>query len=102
MGDTVNVASRLADLAMAEGALVDRNTYDLTLYAISYGPWRSKRAKGLARPLGTYEALAVRPHLPRPRRAGEGEGTFVDREVETARLEIVCPPSAAVAGVGCT
>ena len=87
MGDTVNVASRLADLATAGRVLVDRNTYDLTSYAISYGPRRGKRAKGLARPLPTYEALAVRPHLPRPRRAGEGEGTFVDREVETARLE---------------
>jgi class 3 adenylate cyclase/tetratricopeptide (TPR) repeat protein len=87
VGDTVNVASRLADLATAGTVVVDQHTHDLTSYTISYGPRRGKRAKGLARPLPTYEVLEVRPHLPRPRRAREGDGVFVNRQVEMARLE---------------
>ena len=87
VGDTVNVASRLADLASADRILVDQHTVDLTSHAISYGPRRRRRAKGLAQPLATYEALSARS-LERGRHRGKlGAASFIDRDAEIARLE---------------
>jgi hypothetical protein len=87
VGDTVNVASRLADLATAGRVLVDSHTVDLTSHAIAYGPRRRMRAKGLAEPLPTFEALAVRAVGHRPSRRRQAAGAFVDRHAEFARLE---------------
>jgi tetratricopeptide (TPR) repeat protein len=87
VGDTVNVASRLADLATAGRVLVDSHTMDLTSHAIAYGPRRRMRAKGLAEPLPTFEALTVRAVGHRPSRRRQAAGAFVDRHAEIARLE---------------
>jgi class 3 adenylate cyclase/tetratricopeptide (TPR) repeat protein len=87
VGDTVNVASRIADLATAGRVLVDQHTVDLTSHAISYGPQRRKRAKGLADPLPTYEALSARSVGPSRRRGKAGTVPFIDRDAEIARLQ---------------
>ena len=74
MGDTVNTASRLADLATAGRILVDETTRDGTRDTIRYGPRRLRKAKGKAEPLATFEALGLAPQAgPTPGR------TFVDR-----------------------
>ena len=86
VGDTVNVASRLADLATAGRVLVDSHTVDLTAHAITYGPRRRRRAKGLSEPIATFEALTVRP-VAHTRRRGMAAAAFVDRHVELERLE---------------
>jgi tetratricopeptide (TPR) repeat protein len=87
VGDTVNVASRLADLATAGHVLVDQHTVDLTSHGIDYGPRRRKRAKGIAHPIATFEALTAHPLAPRGRRGTREEAAFVDRAVEMAELE---------------
>lgn len=87
VGDTVNVASRLADLATAGRILVDGRTVDLTSHAIDYGPRRRKRAKGLSEPLPTFEALGVRAVMPGRSSGKKAAGAFVDRHAEIAQLE---------------
>jgi class 3 adenylate cyclase/tetratricopeptide (TPR) repeat protein len=87
VGDTVNVASRLADLATPGRILVDRHTVDLTSHAISYGPRRRRRVKGLEQSLPTYEALTAQTLAHRARRPKEA-WPFVDRHAEIARLEV--------------
>ncbi len=73
IGDTVNTASRLADLAPAGRVLVDEHTRSRTSGAIRFGPRRARRAKGKAQPVVTFEAREVleptprRPRRPRPR-----------------------------------
>ena len=57
MGDTVNTASRMADLATAGHVLVDASTRTLTASSIRYGPRRMRKAKGKAEPIATFEAL---------------------------------------------
>ena len=86
VGDTVNVASRLADLAGPGRILVDERTKGLTLHAISYGPRRLRRAKGKAEPLATFEAIGIRNSAPHRRRPKFAAASFVDREDAMARL----------------
>ena len=75
IGDTVNTASRLADLATAGHILVDETTRDRTRDAIRYGERRLRKAKGKVERLATFEALGIAPRTaPRPGRA------FVDRD----------------------
>lgn len=87
IGDTVNVASRLADLASGGHVLVDERTRNGTSDAITYGPRTLRRAKGKEEPLATYEALAVRAPPPRPRKGRLAAAGFVDRKDALARLE---------------
>jgi class 3 adenylate cyclase/tetratricopeptide (TPR) repeat protein len=84
VGDTVNTASRMADLAPPGRVLVDADTRARTATVIRYGPRRLRTAKGKKEPLETYEATASRP-APMPGRRG---GVFVDREHAKARLEM--------------
>ena len=83
IGDTVNMASRMADLAPAGTILVDHRTRDRTAHAIRYGPLRSRRVKGKREPLETYEALGSRPD-PATRRGPSS--VFVDRRDALARI----------------
>lgn len=76
MGDTVNTASRMADLATAGHVLVDASTRALTASSIRYGPCRMRRAKGKAARIATFEALGPLAREAAPARGG----TFVDRE----------------------
>ena len=81
IGDTVNTAARLGDLATAGRVLVDPTTRERTRRAIRYGQRRERAVKNKAEPLVTFEALGVArrsPSLPR--------GAFVDREDMLALL----------------
>ena len=81
IGDTVNTAARLGDLATAGHVLVDPTTRERTRRAIRYGQRRERAVKNKAEPLITFEALGVArrsPSLPR--------GAFVDREDMLALL----------------
>ena len=81
IGDTVNTAARLGDLATAGHVLVDPTTRERTRRAIRYGQRRERAVKNKAEPLVTFEALGVArrsPSLPR--------GAFVDREDMLALL----------------
>jgi class 3 adenylate cyclase/tetratricopeptide (TPR) repeat protein len=82
VGDTVNTASRLADLARAGQIVVDEKTKVRTATAIRYGDRQLRRAKGKAEPLATYQALGVAPTTA----AAAPTGTFVDREEFLALL----------------
>jgi class 3 adenylate cyclase/tetratricopeptide (TPR) repeat protein len=82
VGDTVNTAARLADLAPPGRVVVDHTTWKRTRAAILYGPRRRRRAKGKAEPLTTYEALDVASTtLPMP-----PTHSFVDRDETLALL----------------
>jgi class 3 adenylate cyclase/tetratricopeptide (TPR) repeat protein len=88
IGDVVNTASRLADLAAEGSILVDTQTRERTAHAIRYGPARALRAKGKADPLTAFEALGARTAQVAGRR---GSSTvFVDRieAIERVRAEV--------------
>ena len=59
VGDTVNTASRLGDLAEAGQILVDQTTKERTTAGIRYASQRRRRVKGKAEPLASYEALGL-------------------------------------------
>ncbi len=90
VGDTVNVASRLAGLAVAGQVIVGASTRALTRGSLRYGPRRLLAAKGKARPLTTFEARGIRAAAAgRPGYLGSPAGPtspFVDRTAIVRRL----------------
>ena len=82
VGDTVNTASRLGDLAEAGQVLVDQTTKERTAAGIRYASQRRRRVKGKAEPLASYEALGISPPVV-PATPARG---FVDRTDVLARL----------------
>jgi class 3 adenylate cyclase/tetratricopeptide (TPR) repeat protein len=86
VGDTVNTASRLADLAGPGVVLVEDRTRRRTDHAIRYGSVRSYRAKGKAAPIAASEALDVRSRVPAGRATPTLSGGFVNREREMEAL----------------
>jgi class 3 adenylate cyclase/tetratricopeptide (TPR) repeat protein len=87
LGDTVNVAARLADLARPGVVLVAEPTVRRTGHAIRFGPARAYRAKGKPRPVTAFEAIEVRSALPAGRATPIVSGSFVNRELELDALE---------------
>jgi class 3 adenylate cyclase/tetratricopeptide (TPR) repeat protein len=87
LGDPVNVASRLADLAPPGVVLVAEQTKRRTEHAIRYGPGRGYRAKGKPRPVVAFEAIEARSTLPAGRATPAFAGGFVNRERELEALE---------------
>jgi class 3 adenylate cyclase/tetratricopeptide (TPR) repeat protein len=86
VGDVVNTASRLADLAPPGTVLVEEHTWRRTRHAIRYGPRRSYAAKGKPRPVAAYEARAPRTPFPAGRATPSLGSEFVDRETQLERL----------------
>ena len=86
LGDPVNVAARLADLAPPRVVLVAEQTKRRTEHAVRYGPGRGYRAKGKPAPVVAFEAIEVRSALPAGRAAPAVSGGFVDRESELEAL----------------
>ena len=84
IGDTVNTASRLADLASAGKLLVEERTKDRTAHAVRYGPKRALKAKGKPDPVTAYEALGARSGRSVGRRLSAR--VFVDRRDVTERI----------------
>jgi class 3 adenylate cyclase len=87
VGDAVNVAARLADLAPPGVVLVSEQTKRRTEHAVRYGPGRGYRAKGKPRPVVAFEAIEVRSALPAGRATPAVSGGFVNREPELEALE---------------
>ena len=85
IGDTVNTASRLADLAPGGRVLVDERTRARTSGAIRYGPQHTRQAKGKP-DLATYEAFGVRPARRATRPGQTRARAFVDRADVMHRL----------------
>ncbi|HET6714995.1 MAG TPA: adenylate/guanylate cyclase domain-containing protein [Actinomycetota bacterium] len=86
VGDVVNTASRLADLAPPGAVLVEEQTWRRTRHAIRYGPRRSYAAKGKPRPVAAYEARTPRTPFPAGRATPSLGAEFVDREGPLERL----------------
>jgi class 3 adenylate cyclase/tetratricopeptide (TPR) repeat protein len=87
IGDTVNTASRLADLAGPGVVLVEDRTRRHTEHAIRYGASRLYRAKGKAKPIAASEALDVGSRVPAGRPTPTLSGGFVNRDREMEELE---------------
>ena len=87
IGDTVNTASRLADLAPGGVILVDGRTRGRSAHAVRYGPRRDRRAKGKPEGLPTFEARGLRPGS--TTRTGSSS-VFVDRRdaIDRVREEL--------------
>ncbi|MGH2540250.1 MAG: ATP-binding protein [Actinomycetota bacterium] len=86
VGDVVNTASRLADLAPPGTVLVEEHTWSRTRHAIRYGPRRLYTAHGKPRPVAAYEARAPRTAFPGGRATPSIGSEFVDRESQLERL----------------
>jgi class 3 adenylate cyclase/tetratricopeptide (TPR) repeat protein len=86
IGDTVNTASRLADLASPGVVLVEDKTRRRTDHAIRYGVSRLFQAKGKAEPIAASEALDVRSRVPAGRATPTISGSFVNRERDLEAL----------------
>jgi class 3 adenylate cyclase/tetratricopeptide (TPR) repeat protein len=86
IGDTVNTASRLADLASPGVVLVEDKTRRRTDHAIRYGVSRLYQAKGKAEPVAASEALDVRSRVPAGRATPTISGSFVNRERDLEAL----------------
>lgn len=84
MGDTVNTASRLVNLAQANEILVSSDTYQLVRGVFDIQAQTPIAVKGKSEPLQTYLILRVRPRAFRLGRRGvEGVSTrMVGREPE--------------------
>ena len=85
IGDVVNTASRLADLAPPGTVIVEEGTWQRTKHAIRYGRRRTFRAKGKVQPVVAFEAQAPRTSMPVGRRTHHGSD-FVDRVMESEEL----------------
>ena len=86
VGDVVNTASRLADLAPGGTVLVEERTWRRTRHAIRYGRRGSYTAKGKSEPVVAYEARAPRTSFPAGRASPLVGAEFVDREAHLERL----------------
>ncbi|MGZ4133138.1 MAG: ATP-binding protein, partial [Actinomycetota bacterium] len=86
VGDVINTASRLCDLAPAGTVLVHEDTWRRTRHAIRYGRRRLYVAKGKPEPVAAYEARAPRTPFPAGRATPLVGAEFVDREMQLERL----------------
>jgi class 3 adenylate cyclase len=89
IGDAVNTASRLADLAPGGVILVDEETKRQTARSIRYGARRVRHAKGKPE-LVTYEVVGIHAGPRDPREGPWTSAVFVDREsaLERVRVEL--------------
>jgi class 3 adenylate cyclase/tetratricopeptide (TPR) repeat protein len=79
VGDTVNVASRIAGLAGGGQVFVSERTKRLTEHALRYGPVRRLRAKGKPKPLAVYEVLGAITEAPAGHVSSARSTAFVGR-----------------------
>jgi class 3 adenylate cyclase len=98
-GDVVNTAARLQTAAPVNGILVGASTYRATARVIDYAAVQPVSAKGKARPVPAWGALAAHPMIGAGRsdtgfasglvRAGDGEASrspLIGRDLELAAL----------------
>lgn len=87
VGNVVNVASRLADLAPSGRILVGERTRALTEHAIRYRRRRLRRAKGKPEPIATYEPVEAMSPSPVGRLPTARRTPFVGRRAVLAQLQ---------------
>jgi class 3 adenylate cyclase/tetratricopeptide (TPR) repeat protein len=85
VGDPVNVAARLADLAVSGEILVGEATRALTTRSIRYATRRLRSAKGLPQPIATYRPIGIRED-DAPLTTGPRRGVFMDRVAVLRRV----------------
>ncbi|HET6945691.1 MAG TPA: AAA family ATPase [Gaiellaceae bacterium] len=83
-GDVVNTAARLQTAAPVNGVIVGEETYRATRHVIAYREAEPVVAKGKARPVPVWEAVAVRSETPGAR---THRTPFVGRHRELESLE---------------
>ena len=89
MGDSVNLASRLADLAERGEILVGPETYRLTSHAFEFAAMRLIPVKGKADPIAVARAVALRTSAASARGSDAGrrvESVLIGRDREVATL----------------
>ena len=89
MGDAVNVAARLADVAERGEILVGAETYRLTSHAFEFQQARPIRVKGKSEPVPVIKAVGLRrpEEALRVAKAGRRVGSvMIGRDVEMAAL----------------
>ncbi|MBE2198385.1 MAG: tetratricopeptide repeat protein [Anaerolinea sp.] len=79
IGDTVNTANRLQEVAPKGGILISRTTYQYVADLFRVTPWGSLTLRGKADPIVAYEIRQMRPRSFR----------VVTREVEGVRTSLV-------------
>lgn len=87
VGDTVNVASRLENLATPGTTLVTKNTFELTEGFFRFEALKGRKLKGVKEPINTYMVIA--PSSRRTRfdvSAEKGLSPFVERRRELELL----------------
>jgi class 3 adenylate cyclase/tetratricopeptide (TPR) repeat protein len=90
MGETVNVASRLKDVAPLGSIWVGPETYRFTRDAFEYKALRPLALKGKEQTVAAYEVLSATQHVHRLKPARSGRMVFssmIGRERELAALE---------------
>ena len=86
MGDPVNLASRMEDIAEASEIIVGELTYKLTKALFDYEEPRYERLKGRAEPQPVYELIGPKEH-PESARGIEGlTSEMIGRQVELEAL----------------
>lgn len=101
-GDVVNTAARLQAAAFVNGILVSENTYEATKTAIDYGEAEPVEAKGKARPVSVWAALATRSRVTLDRLDGSplvGRARECDQVVERSAKRFVAEGRRAEADV---
>src|SRR4051812_12037607 len=89
VGDTVNTASRLSDVAVVGSVYAGRETALATMSVTSWRPLPPQRLKGKREPVQAYELVALRPTA--TTRLGLGdEVPFVGRDAEIGRMIATC------------
>jgi class 3 adenylate cyclase len=73
-GATVNLASRLQNLAAVSGILIDRKTMEQTNHVYQFGPAVAQEVKGIKEPVETFGFISKRHDVP------SGHGTAAKPE----------------------
>jgi class 3 adenylate cyclase len=90
VGDTINMAARMEDLAEPGTTYVTEETYRLTKELFQFQAMGKKRVKGKEEPIPVYKFLSAKDAVHRPRLGSERViySEMVGRENELNRLEL--------------
>lgn len=94
IGDAVNFASRLKDVAQRGEILVSERLFRLTRYLFEYGPLSRHSLKGFSEPVNVFKPIRTKSS-PSPKRGIAGlTSTMIERDTEfallTKRIEKLC------------
>ncbi len=87
LGDTINVASRLTDLAKPGEILVNRDTYHLAEGYFTFEALEPITVRGKARPIKPYKVLSPREEPTKTHRLSGMRAELIGRKTEMAQLQ---------------